>query len=269
MSNGPNRLSTLAQISRLLKTLSRSEQAAARFVLSAPEQVALLPLRRFAAECGVSEPTVLRFCRRLGFSGYQDFKLSLIPQILRANPAVFGTEPGDHKSRGQTLSAMLGASVRDTVLRAEDASLDRASSVIADAGRIVTAGLGGAAGVAYILADSLTALGKPCFSSHDPSYLQVLPESLRTGDVVVGISHSGETDEVVRLVERATATGAESIAITNYEGAPLDAAAGITLFTTYPEDVLGSYSPAARVAGLALVVALVERVAQCMRETSQ
>jgi DNA-binding MurR/RpiR family transcriptional regulator len=90
----------------------------------------------------------------------------------------------------------------------------------------------------------------------------VLPEALESSDVVIGVSHSGETDEIVRLMERAKERKVTTIAITNYESSPLARAAEVILYTTYNEDLLGSYSPAARVAELALVVALVERIGE-------
>lgn len=249
------RTDTLMEITRKMKTMRKSEQTAARFVLSHPGKVALLPLRFLAKECGVSEPTILRFCKGLGFNGFQDFKMSLIPQILQG-------AHGEVHDEVPTLAARLAKSVGDTVVNIDGAKLAEAAETVVGAERVIVAGLGGAAGVAYILADSLTGLGKMCFCSHDPSYLQVLPESLKVGDLVVGISHSGETEEITRLLNRAKANGAGTIAITNYESAPIDIAAGLTLFTSHSEDLLGSYSPAARVAELALITALIERVGE-------
>ncbi len=279
---------TLIEINKKLKSLSEAEQRTAAFVLEYPEQVALLPLRHLAAQCGVSEPTILRFCRGLGFGGYQDFKMSLVRELLRnsGETRLFGGSrdfrlssvhhSGDEESSTSTrdiekrpewktaLADTITVESQKTLVSVDDEVLERAAEALASADMTVTAGLGGAAGVAYILADSLTGLGKKCFSSHDRSYLQVLPGSLGMGDLVIGISHSGETEEIVNLVSRASDKGIKTISITNYEGAPLDRCASITLFTSYREDLLGSYSPLTRISELVVIAALIERVRRLM-----
>ena len=253
--------STLTDISKRYKTLKNAEQKAARFILANPQRVAVSPLRSLAKECEVSEPTILRFCRSLGFGGYQDFKISLIPQILREN--LKNTERAGSSpipfwlgSLAQRASSSAGDSISGLDGKVLAATVDRVLS----ARRVVVTGLGGAAGVGYILADSLAGLGVPCICTHDPSYLQVLPESLSSEDIVIGISHSGETEEIVHTLVRAREKSAKTVAITNYQGAPLDKAADLTLFTACVEDIFGSYSPVPRIGELAVVVALVEEV---------
>ncbi|MBT3272341.1 MAG: MurR/RpiR family transcriptional regulator [Spirochaetales bacterium] len=254
---------TLARISRRFKTLRKSEQSAAQFILAHPERVALLPLRHLAAECGVSEPTILRLCRGLGFSGYQDFKMSLIPQILRGGLGIGSASmKGDALDWRGTVAERAGDTALNSIRGVNGEILAVVAEKVLSARRVITAGLGGAAGVAYILADSLTALGLLCVCSHDPSYLQVLPESLGEGDLIFGISHSGETEEIVRLITRCGEKRAGTVAITNYEKAPLDEAAELTLFTSCNEDLFGSYSPITRISELAVVVALVEQLSK-------
>lgn len=250
---------TLERLSRVRKTLRRSEQTAAQYILRLPDRVALLPLRKLALECGVSEATILRLCQALGFSGYQDFKLSLIPQLLDRGRSL-REDVGSIDGKGQWLHALgagLCRSVQASLKGLDGKGLHRAAHLVKTASRILVAGLGGSAGVCYILADCLTGMGYLAVSCHDPSYLQVLPGSLREGDLVIGISHSGETAEIATLLERAGQARASTVAVTNYEQSPVDRAAGLTLFTSVSEGLLGSYSCEPRIAQLALVEALV------------
>lgn len=255
----PESTSTLERLSRSKKTLRHSEQTAAQYILRFPDRVALLPLRKLARECGVSEATILRLCQALGFSGYQDFKLSLIPQLLDRGRSL-REDVGSIDGKGQWLHALgvgLCQSVQASLKGLDGKGLQKAAHLVKAAPRILVAGLGGSAGVAYILADSLTGLGFLSVSCHDPSYLQVLPGALREGDLVIGISHSGETPEIALLLERASQARVSTVAVTNYEQSPVDRAAGLTLFTSVSEGMLGSYSCEPRIAQLAIVEALV------------
>lgn len=250
--------STLERLSRSRKTFRKSEQTAADYILRFPDRVALLPLRKLANECGVSEATILRLCQAMGFSGYQDFKLSLIPQLLsrgrslRPDVAAFD---GRGKWR-DTLCGDLVQSIESSLKNCEETTLHAAVRLIESASRIVVTGLGGSGGVAYILADSLTGLGFFGVSIHDLSHLQVLPGALKQKDLVIGISHSGETSEIALLLKRAGEAGASTIAITNYEKSPVNLAAELTLFTSVSENLMGSYSCEPRIVELAIIEAL-------------
>lgn len=63
----------LSEIVHQSNRLSRAEQRVARWVLEHPKQAANATLAEVSAECGASEPTVIRFCRRLGVSGFREF----------------------------------------------------------------------------------------------------------------------------------------------------------------------------------------------------
>jgi RpiR family transcriptional regulator, carbohydrate utilization regulator len=251
--------STLERLERTKKTLRKSEQTAAGYILRFPDRVALLPLRKLAQECGVSEATILRLCRALGFNGYQDFKISLIPQLLSRGGSL-RPEVASVDGTGMwrdTLFGSLSRSIESTLRNCDMRHIKAAARLIQSASRITVAGLGGSAGVAYILADSLTGLGHLSVCSQDPSYLQVLPGALAKGDLVIGISHSGETPDIALLLKRSSEAGASTIALTNYERSPVSLAAGLTLFTSASENLMGSYSCEPRIVELAVIEALV------------
>jgi RpiR family transcriptional regulator, carbohydrate utilization regulator len=253
-----DKTNTLERLARKKKTLRKSEQTAAEYILRYPERIALLPLRKLAEECRVSEATILRLCQALGFSGYQDFKISLIPQLLGKGSSL-RQDVAEVDTKGQWLESLGGGlvqSIGGSLKNLDKAVLRDVARLVESASRIVIAGLGGSAGVAYVLADSLSGLGFLSLASHDPSYLQVIPGALRRSDLVIGISHSGETAEIALVLERAGEAGAATVAITNYEQSPVDRAARHTLFTSVSESLMGSYSCEPRIVQLAIVEAL-------------
>jgi RpiR family carbohydrate utilization transcriptional regulator len=254
-----DRASTLERLSRRKKTLRKSEQTAADYILRFPDRIAVLPLRKLAAECKVSEATILRLCQAMGFSGYQDFKISLIPQLLSRGRSL-RQDVDTIDGKGEWLEALgsgLIQSIDGSMKNLDRAALRDVARLIETSARIVVAGLGGSAGVAYVLADSLTGLGYLSSCCVDLSYMQVLPGALKKKDLVIGISHSGETTEIALLLERAAEAGASTAAITNYEQSPVDRAARVTLFTSVSENLLGSYSCEPRIVELAIVEAIV------------
>ena len=260
---------TLALIERKLKTYSKSELTAARFILNDPRQVVVLPLRKLANASGVSEPTIFRLCQRLGFIGFQDFKMSIVSQLLGQQESTeVASAENSATDRYDQIALQLSKTVADTLRGVDHNAVDEVARVLASGSRVVIAGLGGSAAVGKILAESLTGLGIYSTSISDVSHIQVLPESIGRNDVVLGISHSGETEEIVRLLARSSARNAWTIAITNYEQSPVDLAARKTLFTTAPERYMGSYACEPRIAELALFEVLIERVVKSVRRTA-
>ena len=126
-------------------------------------------------------------------------------------------------------------------------------SGLASANRTLIIGIGGSAGVAHILCDSLGSLGIYSTFMPDRSISQSLIPLVSQGDVVVGISHSGETEEVVSALTVATDYGAHTVGITNISPSPLADIADETLLTSVSDNLLGGYSCQARMSQLALL----------------
>lgn len=252
---------TLALLRRRLTTFTKSEQIAARFILEDPSRVVVLPLRKLSQKSGVSEPTVFRLCRKLGFIGFQDFKMSVVSHLLGAQDSTrLGHDAASKTDRIAELSLQLCDTVKATLATANQETIVTVARKISDSSRITIAGLGGSAAVGHVLAESLTGLGVYATMVSDISHIQVLPQAIGSDDSVVGISHSGETEEITRFLSRCRKRGASTIAITNYEKSPLDLAAEISMYTAAPERYLGSYACEPRIAELALFEALLDQV---------
>ncbi len=219
------------------------------------EEVVVLSLRGLARKCGTSDATVLRFCRSLGYLGFADFKVSLVPELLRSSKKTYPEIR--EKENSETVKEMLQRNFQQqldsTLQNCDDAMLTSIALHISQANKILIIGLGGSAGVAYIFCDSLGSLG--IFSSflRDRSIIQNVVSTLNSGDVVIGISHSGETEEVVSAVKKARYYGAITIGITNFSPSPLAGVSQFTFVTGVPANLLGSYSCQARISQLGIL----------------
>jgi RpiR family carbohydrate utilization transcriptional regulator len=244
----------LDRIQLLLDELRPSEQTVARFVLRHPNLVINLSFPEIAERTGVSQPTVARFCTAAGFSGYRDFKLRLAQSLAHGIPFV-------HNDVGLNDSmADVGAKVFDRAVAAlqtvrnhlDTASLERATQLLAAARRIEFYGSGNSGIVALDAQHKFFRLGAPAVAYIDPHVYSMSASLLEAGDVVVAISGSGRTIDLVRSVSIAREAGADVIAITA-SASPLAKLATVTLFADVPED-LDVYAPmTSRLVHLAIV----------------
>lgn len=234
--------------------LRRSETRVAEAVMRDPATSVHRTLAELAAEAAVSEPTVVRFCRAIGFRGFREFQITLA-QALAAQGAfndVAMTPIDPHQNLiGSVLSNHLRtlAAVRDA-LDAETTS--RAIDILADARRIEFFGLGASGIVATDAQQKFFRLGRPTVAYTDPHMQLMSAVTLRSGDAVVAISHTGRTRDILESVVTAKDAGAQVIAITCPDS-PLSFAASLTLPVATVEDT-DLYTPMmSRMAHLAVV----------------
>ncbi len=247
----------LDRVESLLDQMRPSEQNVGRYVLRHPNLVISLSFPEIAARTGVSQPTVARFCLAAGFSGYRDFKLRLAQSIANGVPYVH------HDVGLQDSMADVAAKVFDRGIAAlvtvrnhlDPVALERATQLLATAKRVEFYGQGNSGIVALDAQHKFFRLGVPAVAYSDPHVHAMSASLLGAGDVVVAISGTGRTREVIRSAEIARDAGAAVIALTA-SGSPLAALANVALYADVPED-LDVYAPmTSRMVHLVMIDAL-------------
>jgi RpiR family transcriptional regulator, carbohydrate utilization regulator len=219
----------LDRIEGLLDEMRPSEQLVGRYVLRHPNLVISLSFPEIAARAGVSQPTVARFCIAAGFEGYRDFKLRLAKSLANGVPFIH-QDVAAHDSM-----ADVGAKVFDRSIAAlltvrnhlDPGALERATQLLASAERIEIYGLGNSGIVAADAQHKFFRLGVPVVAYSDPHVHAMSASLLGKHDVVLAISGTGQTRELIRSVEIARDAGASVIAITA-SGSDLDVYAPMT-----------------------------------------
>lgn len=216
--------------------LRRSEQKVADRVLRQPQFVTQMSITALAAASGVSEPTVVRFCRGVGCDGFSDFKIRLAQSLVTGvAPIHRGIEPSD--SIADLLSKIVDSTVGALTRLADNldfAMVERAIDAVAGARKVEFYGVGASGAVAVDAQHKFFRLDIPSLAYSDP-HLQTMSASiLGAGDVVVAISHSGRSPSVVESARLAGESGATVIAITS-SGSPLAEVAEIPLCVDAPE----------------------------------
>ncbi|MCP5062145.1 MAG: MurR/RpiR family transcriptional regulator [Ignavibacteriae bacterium] len=262
--------SPLFLINKRFNDLRKSEQRVAEFVQKHLDEVVLLTTQGLANKCDTSDATVIRFCHSLGYKTFSEFKTALIPELLHSGKSVIKkigkkSEPEIVK---ETFLGNLHQQTASTVNNLNFDTLKLIAKQIIKANRIVIIGIGGSAGVAYIFNDSLGGLGIYSNFLNDRSVIQNMIPALTTTDVVIGISHSGESEEIVSAIKMAQEYGSVTIGLTNFSPSPLANYSKHLLLTSVPNNLLGSYSCQARISQLALLELVSIEIKKQLSKTS-
>ena len=214
-----------------LDDLRESEKKVARVVLESPGQVIYRSISELAEDAGTSEPPVLRFCRALGFRGYHDLKIQLaqdlVPEVKNIHEDV--TARDDPATLVRKVLNANAIAIADTLDTRDPAQVDKAVRTLAKADRIEFVGFGGSAAVAMDAYHKFFRIGIPCGWQDDP-HMQVMSAALMTPRcVVVAISHSGSSKDIMETLEIARGAGAATIAIVSHRKSPVASLADIAL----------------------------------------
>jgi glucokinase len=252
----------LGQIRRARSELSPAELRVADLVLAQPRSVLNDPIAEIARAAGVSQPTVIRFCRSLGCEGLSDFKLRLASGLTGTVP-VTHTQVNTNDSMlelgakvlGNTASAIL--QVRSHLNRD---TIDRAIDMLLAASRIEFFALGHYGVVAQDAQFKFLRFGMPCCAYTDPRLQLLAADVLREGDVAVVISSGGRLPELLSVVEKAQERGAKVVAITASQS-PLAKKADVTLIVDHIEDIATHLPMVSRILHLLVIDILAVGVA--------
>jgi DNA-binding MurR/RpiR family transcriptional regulator len=252
-----------------LDDLRNSEKKVALVVLESPDKVIYQSISELAENARTSEPTVLRFCRALGFRGYHELKIQLaqdlVPEVKNIHEDV---GPGDDAT---TLSRKVltanALAIQDSLETLDPALVERAIRLLARASRIEFIGFGGSAPVAMDAYHKFFRLGIPCGWQDDP-HMQAMAASLMTPRcVVVAISHSGSSKDIVETLEIAKGTGATAVAIVSQRKSPVAAIADVALCVHTRETGFKPEPMSSRIAHLSVIDVLAVGVALKKRQT--
>ncbi|QJC57626.1 HTH-type transcriptional regulator HexR [Polaromonas vacuolata] len=237
----------LERVKASLTSLAPAEQRVGKLVLADPRAFATLPITELALRSHVSKPTVVRFCRSMGYDGLSDFKLKLAGSVSEGVPFVHRSVDVDDKTNDVMVKVIDNTVAAFLKYRndASSAAIEKATDALAatyNAGkRIEFFGVGNSGIVAQDAQHKFFRLGVTSIAYSD-GHMQVMSASLLgPGDCVVVISNSGRTRDLMDSCEIAKKNGATTIVITA-TGSPLAAAGQIHLAADHPEGY-DRYSP--------------------------
>ena len=205
----------LRQIKKSLPDLRKSEQTVAEFVLKDPKSIIMMKTAEASDEMGISEPTLIRFCKAIGFSGFQEFKINLSQQLAADDYFVMYEINEDdsihelcEKVFDTTISEILN--VRSQI---DQTILENSIETLVNAKRVEFYAFGGSAPVAMDGQHKFFRLKISSSYISDPHLQFMSANSLEKDDVVVAISQSGTTSALIDSVKIVRKNGVKVIGI--------------------------------------------------------
>jgi RpiR family transcriptional regulator, carbohydrate utilization regulator len=237
----------LDRIKASMPSLAPAEQRVARLVLGDPRAFANLPVSELAERAHVSKPTVVRFCRSVGYDGLSDFKLKLAGSVSEGVPFIHRSVDSDDKTN-DVLVKVIDNAVAAFLKYRNDAStfaIEKAVEAMVASyktgRRVEFHGAGNSGIVAQDAQHKFFRLGVNTIAYSD-GHMQVMSATMMgPGDCLVVISNSGRTRDLMDACDIARRNGATTIVITA-TGSPLATAGHIHLAADHPEGY-DRYSP--------------------------
>lgn len=249
--------SVLSQIQSIYPSLRPAEKKVADFLLEKPDKVIYLSISECAENCNVSETTVIRFARLLGLSGYQELKIELAKTVESGGSLSEEITPDDTLTEAVAKALKADArAIMDTLNIMEEDSLEKAVRAMLNAKRVLICGFGTSNLAAQYLEYKLLRIGMDVLCYQD-FHMQLLSTTLlEPGDVVICISFSGSTKQVLELAELVKSKGLTVISITNYKRSPLAEHTDVLLLTCSQENPFMSGAAASVIAQIAIIDAI-------------
>ena len=243
-----------------LDSLTKSGAIVADYLMQHAEDAQYLSISSLANECGVAEATIFRFCRSLGFQGYNEMKIALAKATATATPTAAKLEPGADTQLLITHAYNTAVEALNGTRNMLDAeAIDRAATLLQRARQVYFFGQGGSQVLAGDIWARFSMLSTK-FRTAGDSHMQAITASLMgPEDVILFISYSGCTRDMMDTLHLAKENGAKVILVTHYADAPGAVLADVVLLCGAKENPLDSGSVPAKLAMLFVANVLVLR----------
>lgn len=229
------------------REFTKSEIKIYDFIKAQMESVLYFSLTELSEKCGVGDATILRFCRKIGYKGYQDFKLAI------AQEQSFEKELSDDTHFYSRLLKNTQTALEDTMNLIDEKVLSQVLNAINQTNDITIFGVGHSGTTAYDLQSKLMRVGKQTGVYSDAHFQLMRAANMGSDSLVIAVSISGSTKDIVDASRLAKEKGATVIAITSYKRSPLTEVADYVLQTSGKENPLDGGSMEGKISQLFVI----------------
>lgn len=189
----------------------------AGIILDRPEEVTRMSIGHLAQLAGVSDPSIIRFCRGLGHSGFKEFKFALAEEMAAGKTSYLHVglkNNGNENSYIYKVASGSIATLGDMASSLDEAAIEAAVEVLSKADHVEFWGQGASAVVAEDAHHKFFRIGIPCVAFSDPHMQAMSASVMKASDALVCISHTGHTQELIYGADIARKRGAYVVGIT-------------------------------------------------------
>jgi DNA-binding MurR/RpiR family transcriptional regulator len=251
--------SGLARIQAVYKDLPPKVKTVADHILAQPQDVVHLSITQLAEVTRCAEATIFRLCRLIGMKGYQELKISLAGEMVEQpvqniHEEVLPEDDMAQVARKVFTSNIIG--ITDTLQLLDTESLNAAVQLLNSARNVCIYAVGGSAPIAMDAYNKFIRAGISCVMHSDPHLQLTTAALLGPESVVLAISHSGSSKDLIDVVKAAGKTGAKTIVITSYTKSSLAQLADVKLYSSTRETSFRTEAISARIAQLCIIDSL-------------
>lgn len=260
----------------LAPELGKKERAIARFIDDNPETLATMCITDIARFLNVSVSSITKVSKKLGFTGFHDLKMSIsnsesTHESLIEIPVIPDADLYTNKVLESTFYNSILA-LQESLQVIDSAVIKTVASLFINRqpdAKIIIAGCGGSGAICDDFNHKLLKIGILSYVFSD-SHKQLMTASLmKPGDIILTVSHSGQTTDIINMVKEANKQGATSICLTNYPNSPLSHIAEHSIISSVKNNPITGENATTRIVHLNILDAIFTIIASKTSEQSQ
>ncbi len=236
----------MSLIESFYPALTKQEKKIADFIKQQKQEIAIMNLQEINEKISVSEATITRFVRKLGFKGFIDFKLEIAKESYKREETI----KGDYI---ENISKNITNTINDTKILVKKTNINKAINYIEKSKKMYIFGLGASGVAAEEMQNRFMRYGKIGNCVNVAHFQVMYASTLTKNDLVVAISLSGETPDLIYPISIAKENGCKIIAITNYILSPLAKLSDIVILTSGKETPLDGGSLISKISQLYII----------------
>ncbi|MCR1850359.1 MurR/RpiR family transcriptional regulator [Paeniclostridium sordellii] len=238
--------------------VTKSDKILIEYIKNNIEDVFYKPISQIAKESNIGEATITRFSKKMGFNGLQDFKVTLAQEIssLSKNKNIINSNIENNEPVVDTAKKLLISNINtleSTVDIINGQDIHKSSQLIINAKRIYFVGIGYSGIIAQDSNYKFMRIGLNCVSFDSSHTMIMMASIMEKGDLLIAISHSGETDEIIKTVKLAKENEVDVISITKKKESSLKYISDIHLEYISEETLLETGSISSKLAQIFLI----------------
>ncbi|UOQ49289.1 MurR/RpiR family transcriptional regulator [Gracilibacillus caseinilyticus] len=249
------RQTCLDQVRRNYPKFSVTERKIADYILKNPNQIIHSSINQLAEDLHVADSTVFRFCKRIGYKGYQAMKIALASEVVSSLQDIH--EKVDQGDSVETVASKVFRSnmnaLEETLQIIDEEEIRKAVKSLTTARFVHFFGTGGSNVVAIDAYHKFVRTGIAVQAVSDTHMQLMAASQLEKGDCAILISHSGSSKDIIHILNVLKEKNVTTIAITNFAKSTLSAAADIALYTSSVETDFRAEAFSSRIAQLSLL----------------
>lgn len=245
-------MSILKQLEEPNFKATKSDKVLIKYIKENIEDVFYKSISQIAKESGIGEATITRFSKKMGYSGLQDFKVTLAREISGLkNRTIINRSIENDEGVMESARKLFNSNIRileNTFNIIDGNDIEKATDMIINAKKVFFIGIGYSGMTAEDSNYKFSRIGFNCMSLDSSHNMIMMASLMDEDDVIVAISHSGETDEIIKTVNIAKANGASVISVTEDKGSRLRDISDVNLGYFSGESILETGSISSKLA---------------------